>query len=281
MRARIPLRTVVSFTITLLTVAVAAATLAVVRLPPASADRPATSRNPASERAVEPDSWRLRRSDTPEPGVPPTRPTRSASERPVEPTSPQSHRAPASLRAGDQGRAVLALQERLAHLGYWPGTADGTFAPLTTHAVLAFQKAQELERDGVVGPATRAALDAAKRRAPRTTQGHVIELDLARQLLLVVDDGQVAVALHTATGALATPTPPGSFVIYREIDGWRHAPLGTLYRPKYFNGGIAIHGSPNLPPHPASHGCARVSNAAMDMLWASGMVEIGVPVVVY
>jgi hypothetical protein len=26
----------------------------------------------------------------------------------------------------------------------------------------------------------------------------------------------------------------------------------------YFNGGIAIHGSPSIPPYPASHGCIRI-----------------------
>ena len=31
-----------------------------------------------------------------------------------------------------------------------------------------------------------------------------------------------------ATGAAATPTPAGQYEIYSEIDGYRHAPLGTL-----------------------------------------------------
>ena len=30
--------------------------------------------------------------------------------------------------------------------------------------------------------------------------------------------------------------------MYRQIDGYRYAPLGTLYRPKYVYGGVAIHG---------------------------------------
>ena len=46
-----------------------------------------------------------------------------------------------------------------------------------------------------------------------------------------------------------------------EIDGWRDAPLGMLWRPKYFNGGIAVHGAPSVPPYPASHGCVRMRNA--------------------
>ncbi len=64
----------------------------------------------------------------------------------------------------------------------------------------------------------------------------------------------------------------------REIDGVRRAPLGDLYRPKYFHGGVAVHGSPSIPGYPASHGCARLSNPAMDLLWDSGLVELGTSV---
>ena len=119
-----------------------------------------------------------------------------------------------------------------------------------------------------------------------------IEIDLERQLLLVVAGGQVQWAFNTSTGngeaytsssggIARAATPPGSFTIGRQIDGIREAPLGTLYRPKYFNGGIAVHGSGSIPATPASHGCARLTNAAMDLLWSSGVAEIGTAVVVY
>jgi hypothetical protein len=54
-----------------------------------------------------------------------------------------------------------------------------------------------------------------------------------------------------------------------------------LYRPKYFRGGIAVHGSGSIPAYPASHGCARVSNAAMDLLWSSGSAALGTSVRAY
>jgi lipoprotein-anchoring transpeptidase ErfK/SrfK len=108
----------------------------------------------------------------------------------------------------------------------------------------------------------------------------------------VVEGGQTRWVLNTSTGngeAYAAPsggtavatTPTGRFAINREVDGLREAPLGTLYRPKYFVGGIAIHGSGSIPATPASHGCARVTNAAMDLLWASGLAPMGTPVVVH
>jgi lipoprotein-anchoring transpeptidase ErfK/SrfK len=42
-----------------------------------------------------------------------------------------------------------------------------------------------------------------------------------------------------------------------------------------------MHGSPSIPPHPASHGCARLSNAAIDFIWAANLMPIGTPVWVY
>jgi peptidoglycan hydrolase-like protein with peptidoglycan-binding domain len=196
------------------------------------------------------------------------------------------------LEAGERGPEVSAIQARLGELGYWLGTADGTYGQLTRQAVLAFQKAQGLGRDGAAGPATIAALDTAVRPAPRDPSGSHIEIDLDRQILLVVQDGQTRWVLNTSTGngeAYAAPsggtavaaTPRGTFAVEREIDGLREAPLGTLYRPKYFHGGIAIHGAGQIPAHPASHGCARVTNAAMDLLWASGVTTLGTPVLVY
>jgi lipoprotein-anchoring transpeptidase ErfK/SrfK len=46
-------------------------------------------------------------------------------------------------------------------------------------------------------------------------------------------------------------------------------------------GGIAIHGDSSVPAHPVSHGCVRVSNQAIDWIWATGSDPIGTPVWVY
>lgn len=200
--------------------------------------------------------------------------------------------ADGTLEAGEDGDEVRLLQARLTDLGFWLGTPDGGYGQLTRQAVMAFQKANGLSRDGVAGPATLAALETATRPAPADPSGTHVEIDLDRQILLVVQDGHVQWVLNTSTGngeAYAAPgggtavasTPRGSFTVEREIDGLRHAPLGTLYRPKYFSGGIAIHGAGSIPARPASHGCARVTNAAMDLLWSSGVTAIGSSVVVY
>jgi peptidoglycan hydrolase-like protein with peptidoglycan-binding domain len=210
---------------------------------------------------------------------------------PTTTTTPPDAASDGKLELGEGGDAVLALQNRLVELGYWLGSADGNYGQLTRQAVMAFQKAEGLGRDGVAGPITRERLAGARRQGSHAG-GTGLEIDLKRQILMVVQGGQVRWVINTSTGnnetytsstggSAVAATPPGSFTIDREIDGVREAPLGTLYRPKYFNGGIAVHGSGSIPAHPASHGCARVTNSAMDMLWSSGVAQIGTRVTVY
>ncbi|MBM6400812.1 L,D-transpeptidase family protein [Phycicoccus sonneratiae] len=219
--------------------------------------------------------------DTPAPS-PSTTPTPSPSPTPTKPRT--------TMRYGDHGKDVLALQKRLSGLGYWLGEPDGSFGSLTQQAVFALQKAAGISRDGVVGPQTKKALAAGVR--PRNQlSGNGIEIDLDRQLLMVVRGGRVSMVLNTSTGsgeeytssagnpAIAT-TPRGSFAVQRQVDGQDDSKLGVLWRPKYFYRGWAVHGSPSIPPYPASHGCARVSNSAMNMIWSRGLMPIGSRVLV-
>jgi peptidoglycan hydrolase-like protein with peptidoglycan-binding domain len=216
----------------------------------------------------------------PDPSPTATTPATPPSTRSPTPTSPAPPQ-PSALRLGDRGGEVRDLQRTLSGLGYWLGEPDGVFGDATAHAVLAFQKVEGLARDGVVGPQTRRALESATRPAPRSDQGRVIEIDLQRQVLLVAVDGRVEHVLDASTGVVPGTTPTGQFQVFRDVDGYDPGPLGTLYRPKYFYGGVAVHGYPSVPAYPASHGCVRVTNPAMDLLWSGGYLPIGQAVWVY
>jgi len=197
----------------------------------------------------------------------------------VPPTTAPPEPEPASLQRGAEGPEVAALQARLAELGFFVPQTDGRYGAVTAQAVMAFQKSAGLGRDGIAGPNTLAALETAG-PVQALEAGDHIEVDLERQLMFVVKDGRTLV-LNTSTGRSGWRTPPGRFTITRQIDGMRHAPLGDLYRPKYFNGGIALHGSTSIPGHPASHGCTRLHNDAVDHLWAADLAPVGTPVWVY
>ena len=130
-----------------------------------------------------------------------------------------------TLEHGEEGDAILALQARLAGLGYWHGPSDGTYGQLTRQAVMAFQKAEGLGRDGKAGPATLMALATAARPAPRDPAGDHLEIDLARQILLVVQGGQTTWVLNTSTGS------GEAYASARRHRGGRHARGPVCDRP--------------------------------------------------
>lgn len=201
------------------------------------------------------------------------------------------HAAWPTVSLGSSGAHVAALQGHLAARGYWVGTPDGYFGALTEQAVWALQKSAGLSPDAVVGRQTLLALSHwVQPPVHGAGDGTRVVVDLERQVLTIIRDGALSLILNTSTGngepydwygtTYTARTRPGEFEVYQTYTpGWQTGPLGRLYRPQYFNGGIAVHGSDYIPPYPDSHGCCRVSVAAMDMLWEDTM-EMGTPVLV-
>jgi len=67
---------------------------------------------------------------------------------------------PRTLKKGDKGDDVKAVQVRLIALGYYTGKLDGKFGEGTYNAVRIFQARNALKVDGKVGPRTLEKLDA-------------------------------------------------------------------------------------------------------------------------
>lgn len=185
---------------------------------------------------------------------------------------------------------MLEVEQRLSQLGYWITKVDGKADGSTRQAIIAFQKVERRKRTGVMAAADMELLRSATRPEPKYTGGPHIEVDISRQVLFYVDaNGVVTHILAVSTGNeqkyfddgewQKAHTPRGAFKVQWKFNGARKASLGTLYYPSYFNGGIAIHGSPSIPTYPASHGCVRVPRFADQKL--SGMIPVGMPVYVY
>lgn len=183
------------------------------------------------------------------------------------------------LRRGSKGSAVTSLQSDLAGLRYWVGPADASFGHLTEQAVYAVQKSAGLTPDGVVGPKTYAAIADGAQPTRKITSGVGFEVNLSQQIIIATTGGKLSYILNTSTGSgeryysggrwKTAVTPTGDFAMYSLYDeGWQSGPLGSLYRPGYYDRGWAIHGSRSIPSYPASHGCCRLSTAATDMLWS-------------
>ncbi len=193
----------------------------------------------------------------------------------TEPVPPPLALEPAGpLQAGSRGTRTEALQQALVDQHYDPGPVDGAFGGKVTMAVWAYQALHGLPRDGVVGPELEAQISARTAQPmlrPALGPTHT-EVDLTRQVMIVWRDGQPSLITHVSSGSQvpyceqtdlgencgSAITPTGVYRYQRRIDGWRDAPLGRLYNPVYFTGGIAVHGAPSVPNRPASHGCVRV-----------------------
>lgn len=199
---------------------------------------------------------------------------------------------PIAVVGKSDGPNTAVVQLRLRQLGFWNARADGTYGVTTKQAVMAFQKYSGIEATGVVDEKTAGLITTLGIKAHgQADAGTLIEVDKARQLLFVVVDGVTVWALNASTGNglpfdepdKNTPgapnitgvalTPDGMWKVDRERpQGWWEGDLGQIYRPKYFHGGIAVHGSNSVPKFAASHGCVRISVPAMDFIWDNNIM---------
>ncbi|MDQ3866357.1 MAG: L,D-transpeptidase family protein, partial [Actinomycetota bacterium] len=187
----------------------------------------------------------------------------------------------AALSVGSRGPAVLALNQRLADLGYLPRRkVTSVFTRVTHHAVIAFQKYEGLTRDGVVGKRTSTALRDARRPRPRLVAGgRRIEIWRDRQIALLVVNGVAVRTIAVSTGKTRYTTPRGRFSVYRrERMSWSYSYRVWLPWAAYFNRGIALHGYRSVPVYAASHGCVRIPLAfaceVYEFAWLGTRVDV-------
>ena len=204
-----------------------------------------------------------------------------------------------SLGSGSDPAVVQAYQQRLIDLHFDPGAADGSYGEDTSYAVETVQKIVGLPRTGRIGPAEAMTIAAFQYPPPLQPTGEPnrTELDVTKQVLTLYENYQVRLITTTSTGSgqhycynsprenptrhicEVASTPSGRFTYTRWVQGWDKSPLGQLYQPYYFNGGIAVHGYPSVPTTPASHGCARIPMHIAE--YFPTLVKVGDPVYVF
>ena len=174
------------------------------------------------------------------------------------------------LQSGVKGLRTYRLQAALKALKFDPGPLDGHFGLMTEQAVWAYQALYGFPVNGVLNTLEEASILVAKPAPmlrPDLGPTHT-EVDLDKQILMVFRNNALVLITHVSTGSGrhfcnkgdcgVAITPTGDFHYQRRISGWRVAPLGELFNPIYFDGGIAVHGEPSVPLYPASHGCVRI-----------------------
>jgi lipoprotein-anchoring transpeptidase ErfK/SrfK len=183
------------------------------------------------------------------------------------------------------------LNELFAGTGLPALTIDGVAGPFTRQQLCAARMALNLpisRSEMPPGSAEEQALMAATSiSAPPTAAvfaGRWILIDKTCQVLFAGDGGAIVFVFKTSTGEPGWETRNHEQVhLYRynpavENGGWHNSsrfpvaednPLnGNMYRPLYFDQGQAIHGANNVPPQPASKGCARLRVENQDALVA-------------
>ncbi len=214
----------------------------------------------------------------------------------AEPVSPTPTPTPTyrKLKAGAKGDDVKELQRRLKALNYDPGKVDGKYGPSTEMAVWALQAVNRMKKTSTLGKSFWEALADPKEPRPvaKKREKHRVDVDLKRQYLVLYKDGRPRLITHISSGSgeyycakdrgatvprcrYAT-TGTGDFRTGRRFSGWETSPLGRLYNPIYFNGGIAFHGALSVPKHPASHGCVRMPMHIAE--YFPDLLGTGVPV---
>lgn len=182
---------------------------------------------------------------------------------------------------GDRGPGVRSLQRQLQRLGYLsPRMVNGVFGDATWHAIVAFQGWHRMTRDGVAGPKVRLKLREAKRPRSTRTSGARVEIDLTRQVLLLIGgDGKTRRIVHISSGRTGN-TPTGRHTVNRkEVMSWSIPFESWMPWASYFVGGFAIHEYGSVPAYPASAGCVRVPAAEARMIYE--FADFGMPVILY
>jgi hypothetical protein len=184
---------------------------------------------------------------------------------------------------------ISEAERRLTELGYWAGPVDGRLDEGTASALIAFQKWEGRE---ITGKLTIRELEAIRNGVapkPRELGYEHVEVDVDRQLLMLVNEQGAVKVLPVSTGndkqfmdqgqMSVAYTPRGRFVVYDKTYGWENGDLGSVYYANYISGGVAIHGYLTVPTTPASHGCIRIPMFAAREV--SRLLPVGTIVLVY
>jgi len=126
---------------------------------------------------------------------------------------------------------------------------------------MAFEKVEKLKRTGLVGATVWQRLPIAQTPVPRKSEpGTRVEINVSRQVLMVITDNKVWKIIPCSTGRSDRRTHTGHFRIQEKYKGWVACTTlsGVMFYPSYVVSKSAIHGFKKVPPWPASHGCIRI-----------------------
>ncbi len=175
-----------------------------------------------------------------------------------------------------QGPDVRDAQRKLLQRGFDPGPVDGIFGVKTDAAVRAFQRAQGLVPDGVIGPLTWKQLNGAEESHP-----YSITVDVVQKNLTLYKGGEIEKIYPVAVGSPDTPTPLGDWTITEKVEN-PGGPFGARWMRLSIDwGGYGIHGTddPSSIGQAVSHGCVRMHNEDVIEVYDRAVIGTAVRII--
>jgi hypothetical protein len=176
----------------------------------------------------------------------------------------------------EPGRQTLLFNRLLEQNGYHMGEVTGEAGESTELGIMALRKVNELPRTGSYAPRLFELLlegDAGFEPVHRE-EGRHVEVDISRQVMALIEDGEATDVFHVSTGAGGTPTGEWSF--YDKGPGYN---AKGMYYSIYYDGNYATHGYSSVPTYPASHGCTR--NPMSYAVFIYNWIDLGDMIYVY
>ena len=198
----------------------------------------------------------------------------------------QTLELPRPLPAAPTGQEI---QQALADLGIPIGEVDGKWGARTRQALCIWREltGRQINRNLPIELEQYAIVEFARNwQGTKVNQGFklpnsfVVGLNINRtcqSAIWVKDKASKEIrTMIASTGMPGFETDVGNFKVGWKVNRWYLSiiyPDGWMYRPLFFNGGQAVHGSQYdsyVHWFPASHGCVRMLGKDIDALWAGG-----------
>ncbi len=151
----------------------------------------------------------------------------------------------ANIVKGDTATNIKAVQTRLSNWGYYTGKVDGIWGSKTLSAVKSFQRRNGLVVDGIVGPATEAAmgLNLSKSTSSGTNNAN---LNLLARAVYAEARGEPYVGQVAVAAVILNRVKSSSFP---------NTVSGVIYQPGAFT--CVSDGQINLTPNQTAYNAAR------------------------
>lgn len=180
---------------------------------------------------------------------------------------------PRELEPGPQALLFNRLLERR---GFHMGSVTDTPDESTALGIMALRKANDMEASEEYAPSLFSYLlrGRGEVEAVHDEEERHVEVDISRQVMALVEDGEVNDVFGISSGSGGTPR--GEFEFYSKQPGYNA--IGMYYS-VFYDGEYATHGYSSVPTYPASHGCIRSPIPYAEYIY--NWIDIGDPIYIY